>query len=1036
MHPYIKPLYEIFREYPLEKKVLILPSYVDGNTLKKIISRQGLNALNFHQTTLFDLARRFSLHEFIQNKYNILDHSLGLVMIMQILKQLSEEKDLFYFQLPLITPGLARTVFRTIKEIRVAGYLSQNWLPQVAPGSGKMKDLHRVMVEYERQLQVKGLVDEARLYLLAADTQYREDDTFFLAPSNLQMNTVEQLFFNRIIKSAAHILEIPCPEATITPYSFSLSRKNHQVISPEKAVLDFLNHKKSTKVKLPEPDIEFFHTHGEYTEVREILRKIFEERIPFGQIQILYTSQEPYTQYFYQLLHSSHDFADLASQKIPVTYHSGIHIKNSCPGKLFFDLLEWMNDNYSIRRLFTLLNSGHINLHLTDPFKINEFASLLRQSPIGWGRERYLPGIRLAIKEREKRMDNASPDQRQRYQTEIKFYRLIQDWIEKIFSLIPDGGFESRVSLGILARGVGQIIHDFSVIEDHQLDEEALSVITQKMGILERHVNEEMAYGEALSILGDALSNEHIFCSEPCAGKLHIASYKKGVWMDRPYTFIAGMDSHKFPGNIDDGTVFLETEKKPYRQLLTDSEKSRMEQVRFLHLILSLRGKKVLSYSCSDTINNQEQSPSPMLLQLYRLVKKNPEISYDEFYWDLGEKKKLIPENNTELLDDGDIFLYFTHQEKRDLQSLFLRKYAHLIQGLKADLERKKGDFNAYNGRIMVTAQKIDPRRNRGIIMSSSRLERIALCPYLYFLSDVLKIKLPEEMEYEPVQWLNPLERGLLLHQIYEDFYRSLMSISQDHFEAPSFTRHWKLLKSIADRNMEEKRRFLAPPGDLIYQAERREILESCQMFLIGEEKNNQGQIPQYFELAFGTRDNEHDTLGKVKSIEFDLPSGEKVSFQGKIDRIDRLPDGTFQIIDYKTGSFREYKKGKPFRYGQQLQHALYAIALEKILEKKIAAVKPVVSASGYYFPTIQGQGNLILYEQENSDLVLQIVEILLDIVAQGSFAMTQRAEHFMCRDYQDIMEQNEVISIDGKPGEESEKEPALDGLRRLKQFE
>jgi len=209
-------------------------------------------------------------------------------------------------------------------------------------------------------------------------------------------------------------------------------------------------------------------------------------------------------------------------------------------------------------------------------------------------------------------------------------------------------------------------------------------------------------------------------------------------------------------------------------------------------------------------------------------------------------------------------------------------------------------------------------------------------------------------------------------------------------------------------------------------------------MFLTEKEKNYLGQIPQYFELAFGTRDNEHETLGKIKSVEIDLPAGDKISFQGKIDRVDKLPDNTFRIIDYKTGSSKEYKKGKPFRYGQQIQHALYAIALEKIFEKKNIPDKqdqPIVSEAGYYFPTAYGQGSLILYKQDKQNQALQIVELLLDIVSNGYFAMTQKPDHFMCRDYQDIMEQNEVIPVNGKKAETYQDEPALEGLRRLRQF-
>ncbi len=506
--------------------------------------------------------------------------------------------------------------------------------------------------------------------------------------------------------------------------------------------------------------------------------------------------------------------------------------------------------------------------------------------------------------------------------------------------------------------------------------------------------------------------------------------------MNRPYAFIIGMDSHKFPGISDEGTVFLDTEKKLYKQLLTDAQKNRIEQYRLLQLILSTKGKIFLSFSCFNTSDHREQAPASILLQLYRLKEKNIEKNYNEFYQYLGEKRKLIPKDKAEILDIGDIFLYFPKQEKRDLQPVFQQEYPSFIEGVKADQERRKEEFNIYNGKVKVISKKVDPRQNRGIVLSSSKLERIGYCPYLYFLTDVLKIKPPEEMAYEPGQWMSPLERGLLLHQVYEKFYKTLINNSNGKFEVPSFSRDWPLLKQIVSDSLEEKRKYLAPPGELIYEAEKREIVESCQMFLTGEEENYRGEIPEFFELAFGTRDNEHEILGKVRALELTLTNKEKISCQGKIDRIDRLTDNTFRIIDYKTGNSKDYRKGKPFRHGQQVQHALYAIALEKILKKKDYCFQPEVSLSGYYFPTVQGQGHLVLYERKNREQVLQIIEILLNIAAQGYFAMTQKPDNFMCQDYQDIMEQNEIIFVEGNKGKIYQDEPALDYLRRLQQFE
>ena len=154
------------------------------------------------------------------------------------------------------------------------------------------------------------------------------------------------------------------------------------------------------------------------------------------------------------------------------------------------------------------------------------------------------------------------------------------------------------------------------------------------------------------------------------------------------------------------------------------------------------------------------------------------------------------------------------------------------------------------------------------------------------------------------------------------------------------------------------------------------------------------------------------------------------------MDRVDILPDGTYLVIDYKTGSSREYKKNTPFRYGQQVQHALYAIAWESIIAKRKNGLLPKVSESGYYFPTVNGQGNLVLYKQQNRELVLEIINILLDIVREGNFSMVQSADDLLCKDYKDIMEQNEVIVLKGEKGEKYDNEPALEDIRRLQQFE
>lgn len=69
------------------------------------------------------------------------------------------------------------------------------------------------------------------------------------------------------------------------------------------------------------------------------------------------------------------------------------------------------------------------------------------------------------------------------------------------------------------------------------------------------------------------------------------------------------------------------------------------------------------------------------------------------------------------------------------------------------------------------------------------------------------------------------------------------------------------------------------------------------------------------------------------------LPSG-KMKISGIVDRVDRATSGSYHIIDYKTGSTYEYDKKGAFKGGRQLQHMIYALAIEQQLNIGEGAVE------------------------------------------------------------------------------------------------
>ncbi len=1023
-----KHLQDICQRYLLQKKIILVPSYLDGNALKKGLTLKGFSAVNLHMATLYDIARELCFPILLKNGWKILDGTLGQILIIDILRKLQQEDKITYFKLPLISPSLANTIFRTIKEIRVSGYSTQNFPPKILNSSPKMKDLFLVMYSYEQELKERKLIDEAGLYYQAEKLKFREENVLFLVLDNLPMNELEQNFFNHLIRPHALFLQFYCAEGGTVTEHFPLTNHHNNPEWLAKRIYRLIYYREAIKDQdLPSIDFEFRQTYGEFHETKEVLRTIFQEGYSFDQVQIFYTLQEPYSQYFYQLSNL---------YNIPMTFHSGINIKNSHAAQFLFSLLDWISDNYSVAKLVTLFHSSVRVGNFQDFLLLPKFSALLRQSPIGWGRERYIPGINLAIEQRKREMEKTSQEKRKEIEQEIQYLFIIKDWIENIFSELPHYDCSSALSFSQLIAGLTRITKKFAP-QENNIDQEAALVIEQKLAILEQNIPNNLNINEALILIKSIIEQERINCSPPLPGHMHIASYKKGIWINRPYTFLVGMDYQKFPEVSIDDTILWESEKSLFRNLLTSKQRNQIEQLRLLKLLVSQKGKKILSFSCFNSSHQQEQAPANLMLQLYRLQQKNIFLDYSTFCQEIRPVRNFIPQNNSEILDEGELFLYFTKKEKRDLRLIFSKKYRDFQEGVQADKIRREGGFNAYNGRIKVKDCIVDPRKNRGIVLSASKLERIAYCPYLYFLVDILKIKPPQEMIYDPTTWLSPQEKGLLLHHIYEKFYQVLLSNSQGRKIIPSVVQYQPLLEEIIEESLREKIRYLPPPGDLIYEAERREIIESGQFFLTAEEEHYKGQSPQYLELAFGTRDSHHEILGRIKAIELELPDKSKISIQGKIDRVDLLPEGTFRIIDYKTGSSKDYKKRHPFRHGQQIQHALYSIALEQILIKKKKYISPKVSESGYYFPTVTGQGKLILYPQDNREQVLEIIQLLLDIVAVGGFAMIHKADELICLDYKDILEQNEIINLTKTTKEDQYlNEPALEKLRRLQQFE
>jgi len=266
------------------------------------------------------------------------------------------------------------------------------------------------------------------------------------------------------------------------------------------------------------------------------------------------------------------------------------------------------------------------------------------------------------------------------------------------------------------------------------------------------------------------------------------------------------------------------------------------------------------------------------------------------------------------------------------------------------------------------------PRHHPTKTMTAGKFETLAKCPYSYFLKEILQIRPIEKVSFDANKWLDPASRGSLLHSIFERFYKKL---KQDQVK-PSYSEHLDLILAIATEVLQLQKEILPPPNDRVFQHEVTDILECCKIFLKEEERHSEDYEPLHFEYAFGIGENDPALIT--------LPSGE-VKISGIIDRVDLSADGKYHIIDYKTGSTYGYSKNGAFKGGRQLQHMIYALAIEQHLKLGEGAVEE----SSYYFPTQKGLAQRYTRKQDTTLRTngLDILEKLIDVIKQGHFEMT-----------------------------------------------
>jgi RecB family exonuclease len=991
MSELISRLAEVCREHLLTEKILVVPSLAIGHQIADAVAQSGTPWVNLRVETMRTLADAIAGFELAREGVTVLSRAQALAIIEYACDRTLGADS--YFSALLGRPGLYRAIKRSIDDLRFAG-IRPGSLPEGAfEDHRKAVDLARVVATYEQELADRKFIDRYGVLARAIDMLKKgaykpwAHDAIWMTVDELELTSEEERFLNLVSGGQCEKLESGAATAT-----------------PKQAVLT--------------------RAVGEENELRGGFRSILRQSLPFDDAEIIYTTQDPYLPLAYELT---------AEYGIPSTFAEGVATPFTRPGQACLGFLQWVGGGWDAIHLQGIARGGSMKIP-DDSLSAFAFARVLRKAAIGWGRDRYVPRLQTFIKATDSELEDIESEaRRDALLRMINHSRATLSVVETILSITDGVADGEDVDTAALARATHSFL-DSHAATRNEIDGMALAALRRMLAELAQLPEARVPRPEAVARLADAVRALHVAASNPRPGHLHVAPIRAAGWSGRSNLYLVGLDDAKHPGRGLQDPIVLDAERSaindiidPRRlRLLSDAPARASDQ---FHRLLGRAPDAhwTFSYSSLDLRDRRSRFPSIDLLDVFRATVGNDGASYDDLV------AQTIPAGFLESdapLSSVEWWLaqrFLNHRD--DLRNELLQSHPWLSAGATAETARESDQITEWDGRVKVDSSDIDPRLT-GRIYSASQIEKMATCPFGWFLRSVLRIDPLDDLVRVSDQWLNHRQFGLLVHEILKTTMDEICATGVK----PALARHQTRMQAISEEALAKWRVDVPPATEAAYARQRDEVLAVCEIFLRTEERICAEITPKYFEVAFGTDDADESPIGIVDPVTIPLGRGAVLRLRGRIDRVDQNDaSGEWQVWDYKTSSLYDYRERWRLKQGTKLQHAIYARALSAMLEAHDVDGK--VDCAGYYFPTAKGGGERVIRACDEGELE-EALNLLFDVVGSGWFPVPPAGECHFC-DFEPICAWREGADVRmARKLETNAEDPAVRAWRRLQKVE
>ena len=678
-------------------------------------------------------------------------------------------------------------------------------------------------------------------------------------------------------------------------------------------------------------------------EVRQAVREMLslaESGVPFHRMATLYRRADPYA---FQLR------AELGFAGVPVAGPDPSPLRNSVPGRLLTGLLDVFRQDLGRGALMQWLADApvwNVASNRSAAGELQRWEAISRQAGVVRGVEQWRERVsRLAAELRpqddraESQGELTEAQARGRRERVESAHRLVA-FVERLAQDAPpadgrkwsDFAKWAKGSLEAYAQGKNQW-------PDAQ--QEALARVLKALDELGRLDALEASTTRAAfqQALDYELSAPMGRTGATGAG-VFVAGLGAAAGMEFDAVWALGMSEGDYPARSGEDPLLPEAVRAglPGSPLPLRREAQLRERRSYLSALAAGRSRR-LSYSRVDPVQRRPQYPSPWLLDAASALQgervSSERLNAIDAPWltvieSMEDALRLAAE---EQAADGH---EFDLKALADWRGAGLRAARHplaagdgpLGRALAMDRARAGGrlsEYDGYVGSIAGGSEKLGGSLSR--VMSPSRLETWATCPYRHFLGSVLGLSAWETPE--DVLTISPMERGSLVHGILEQFIKESLESGAPPPGTPWSAEQRARLMAIAEERFVEAEQAGVTGRRALWDVVKEDILQDLDRFLEDDARYRaeEGMAPRKAEYRFG--------FGGDAPVPLALPGGGEVRFRGVVDRVDATADDLRAVVmDYKTGSTYPYRKMKddPLLAGKKLQLPVYALAVRETL--------------------------------------------------------------------------------------------------------